>query len=135
MNKSLKAGIIAGLIAGVISGLFGAIMVAVGYSIGLYGIPLTPMTITVPIFIVLTVIFGTVLGLIYGRFYSLILGKGLKKGLYFGLMIWFIKDIMAASYVTFIMEQIAVGINLIVVGLYVWIVYGLVIGYLYKPSK
>lgn len=128
----MKNPIIAGAIAGVISGIFGAIMVALGYSIGLYGIPLAPMTISVPIFIVLTVIFGTVLGLIYARFYSLILGKGLKKGLYFGLMIWFIKDIMAGSYVIFIMEQIAVGINLIVVGLYLWIVYGLVLEVLYK---
>jgi len=131
----MKNPIIAGAIAGVISGIFGATMVAVGYSIGLYGIPLAPMTVAVPVFILLTIIFGTVLGLIYGRFHSLILGNGLKKGLYFGLMIWFIKDIMAASYVILIMEQIAVGINLIVVGLYLWILYGLVLEALYKPSK
>ena len=85
----------------------------------------------------LTVIF---FGLLYKRIYNLIPGKGIIKGLFFGLLIWFIKDIAAGAYLIFsgtvtaggLFEWVTAGVNLIVMGLNMWIIYGLVLGYLYK---
>ena len=95
-------------------------------------VPVTSQTNSAIAVIVLTVIFGPVVALVYSRFYDLIPGKSLKKGLNFGLMVWFIKDIMAGAYIAFGMMQPIIGVSLIVVGLYLWIIYGLVLGYLYK---
>lgn len=136
----MKNVILAGFIAGLVSGIVSSIIVGVGASVGLYGtgiiIPVTYQANAAILMIVLTVIFGTIVSLIYSRFYDRIPGEGLKKGLFFGLMIWFIKDIMASAYVTLpMMQPTVIGISLISVGLYMWPIYGLVIGYLYKPTK
>jgi hypothetical protein len=136
----MKNPILAGAIAGLVSGIVSSIIVFIGISAGLYGagiiVPVTSQTDSAILMIVLTVIFGPIVALIYSRFYDRIPGKDLKKGLYFGLMVWFIKDIMAGAYVIFpMMQQTVIGINLIVVGLYMWTIYGIVLGYLYKPKK
>lgn len=90
------------------------------------------MMYSVAFMIVLGIIFGTVFGAIYSRFHDLIPGKGISKGLYFGLMIWFIKDIAAGAYTALTMGQVATGIGLIVVGFFMWIAYGPVLAALYK---
>jgi len=60
------------------------------------------------------------------------------KGLYFGLLIWLIKDIAASSYVVLVLVDIpsaitrALAIDLVLFGFFMWIAYGLVLGYLYK---
>ena len=142
----MKSGILAGASAGLISGLLSAIMIVIGRLIRLYGV-LTPtgnMFIFSTGWIVLTIMFRVSFGLIYLKAYDIIPGKGIKKGLSFGLMIWFIKDIAAGAYLIFsgimtpprgIIEWVAGGVNLIVIGLYMWPIYGLVLGYFYKPTK
>ena len=138
----MKRGIVASAIAGLISGLLSATLVAIGRLIGLYGV-LTPpgnLFIFSTGWIVLTIIFCTSFGLLYTKIYNLLPGKGIKKGLYFGLMIWFIKDIAAGAYLIFsgimtpggIIEWVTAGVNLIVIGLYMWPIYGLALGALYK---
>jgi len=135
----MKSGIVAGAIAGLVSGIVSSISVSVGLSIGLYGggfwgIPAAFLPADLAIaMVVLTFFFGTILGLLYSKFYDLIPGSGLRKGLNFGLMVGFVKDIMADAYVTIpMMQPIIIGVNLIVGGFYMWIIYGLVIGALYK---
>jgi uncharacterized membrane protein YadS len=137
----MKNAILAGAIAGLVSGIVSSLLVFVGLSIGILGaniivsVSQLQKTNSAIYIILLTVIFGTLVALIYSKFYDSIPGKGLKKGLYFGLMIWFVKDIMAAAYITIPMMQPAIiGVNLIVVGFYVWVIYGLVLGYLYKKE-
>jgi uncharacterized RDD family membrane protein YckC len=128
----MKNVILAGTIAGLISGIINAIIGYMYYSMRL--IEFTPgslIELSVSM-AVLTVIFGVIFSLIYARFYSLIPSEGVKKGIYFGLMIWLIKDIAAGSYVAFVARNIGIGIDLIIGGLYMWVMYGLVIGYLYK---
>ena len=130
----MKNVILAGTIAGFISGISCAIIGHTYYSMRLYGFtPGTLMELTV-FMAVLTIIFGVIFSLIYARFYSLIPGEGFKKGLYFGLMIWLIKDIAAGSYVAFVARNIDIGIDLIIGGLYMWGIYGIALGYLYKKE-
>lgn len=141
----MKSGLSAGTIAGLVAGLFSAILVVVGRLIGLYGVFERPTMDSLFIFsigwIIITILFGIVFGVIYEKFYHSIPGNGIKKGLYFGLLIYFIKDITAGTYSIYsgimgaqygLLEWIALGINLIVIGVYMWPIYGIVLGYLYK---
>lgn len=141
----MKSVLTASVIAGLIAGLFSAILGVAGWSIGLYGI-LEPPKIGVMVnfsmgWVMVTVIFCIAFGFIYEKIYHSLPGKGIKKGLYFGLMIWFIKDIAAGTFCIYggtmipgLWEWVAVGVNLIVIGVYMWIIYGLVLGYLYKKE-
>ena len=83
----------------------------------------------------LSVIWGTFFGAIYGRLFDNIPGKGVMKGLIYGLLVWIAKDVAAGSYVALIFLEISISINLILIGFPMWIIYGLVLGYLYKPPK
>jgi hypothetical protein len=83
----------------------------------------------------LGVIWGTIMGVIYAKFYDRVPGKGILKGLYFGLIIWLIKDIMAGSYLALTMLEIPSAIILLINGFFMWPAYGLVLGFLYKPTK
>jgi hypothetical protein len=139
----MKSVLTVSVIAGLIAGLFSTILGVTGWSLGLYGIfepPKIGEMINFSIgWIMVTVIFCITFGFIYEKIYSSIPGKGIKKGLYFGLFIWFIKDIAAGTYCIYsgtmihgLWEWVAIGVNLIVLGVYMWPIYGLVLGYLYK---
>ena len=128
----MKSGVYAGAVAGLISGIMCSFLGYVWVLLRIFEFSPGPLIDVFVSITLLTVIFGAIFGFIYARFYSLIPSEGFKKGLYFGLMIWFIKDIAAGSYVTFVARQIAIGFDLIVGGLYMWIIYGLVLGVLYK---
>ena len=135
----MKSGLTAGFIAGLLSGIFSAIITYLGLSIGLYGVKTSIINAAVAM-LLLTIFFGTLFGLLYERIYGSIPYEGVKKGLFFGLMIWVIKDITAGSYLVFVtslklIDYIAAATDLIVVGIYMWTIYGLVLGYLYKPTK
>ncbi len=80
----------------------------------------------------LDIFWGMIGGAAFSFLYSLIPGKDAVKGLYFGLSIWVIKDVAAGSYLALIMMEVNAGIMLIIVGFFMWIVYGPVLGYLYK---
>lgn len=77
-------------------------------------------------------IWCTIFSIIYAHFYDKVPGKGVLKGLCFGMMIWLIKDIAAGSYVALIMVQTSVAVSLIIIGFFMWIVYGLILGTFYK---
>ncbi|MCW4033006.1 MAG: hypothetical protein NWF08_06395 [Candidatus Bathyarchaeota archaeon] len=138
----MKNAVLASAIAGLISGLLSTIIVLIGRLMKLFGVlaPLENAFMFSVGWIVLTVIFCIFFGLLYKRIYDLIPGKGIMKGLFFGLLIWFIKDIAAGAYLIFsgtvvaegLLEWIAAGVNLIVMGSYMWVIYGLVLGTLYK---
>jgi vacuolar-type H+-ATPase subunit I/STV1 len=130
----MKNVILAGTIAGLISGIVCSIIGYWWYSMRVFEFtPGSLMEVAVSLG-VLTVIFGIIFSLIYARFYSLIPSEGVWKGLYFGLMIWLIKDIAAGSYATFVAKQPGIGIDFIVGGLYMWAIYGIALGYLYKKE-
>ena len=142
----MKSGLAAGFIAGIITGLLSTIFLVVGRYMGLYGILQPPKITELLIFslgwIIITIITTIAFGFIYEKFYDSIPGKGIMRGLYFGLLIWCIKDVIAGTYCIYsgimisgLIEWVAAGINLIVIGIYMWTIYGLILGYLYKPPK
>jgi len=139
----MKSGLTAGFIAGIITGLMSTVFLVVGRYMGLYGILHPPKIGELFIFsmgwIIITIIATIALGFIYEKFYDSIPGKGIMKGLYFGLLVWLIKDVIAGTYTIYsgimisgLIEWVAAGINLFVIGIYMWPIYGLVLGYLYK---
>ena len=139
----MKNAILAGAIAGVVMGILMPIIGFISGEIGLIEPPGgkeiwgTPMYMLLGLaHISLGLIWGSIFGAVYAFLYSLIPGKGALKGLYFGLSIWVIKDVAAGSYLALTMMEVNSAIILIVVGFFMWIVYGLVLGYLYrKPTK
>jgi hypothetical protein len=127
----MKSGPAAGFIGGLASVIAASIFYPVGTMIGL--LPPSqadPMTFSIKM-LVTTIIFGVIFGFIYVKLFDCFPGKGVMKGLYFGLMIWLIKDITAGTYV-YIMEFPTIPTILVWMGFFMWVVYGLVIGYLYK---
>ena len=83
------------------------------------------MTISATI-IILTIIFGAIFGEIFAKFF------GKMKGINFGLLIWLIKDIAAGTYIGLIDKLVSTAIGLIFTGFFMWIVYGFILGKLYK---
>lgn len=127
----MKSGPAVGAIGGLAGGIAGTIFYPVGTMIGL--LPPSqadPMMVIIKT-IVTTIIFGIIFGVIYSRLFDCVPGQGVMKGLYFGLMIWLIKDITAGTYV-YNMGFPIITTTLVWVGFFMWVVYGLVIGYLYK---
>lgn len=142
--KNSYAGAIAGFIAGIVCLIF----YYIGGTIGLFpigaeniqlaiirfvatrilGIPLTE-TLAV-ITIIVTIIFGIIFGVLYSKLYGSIPGQDIKKGLYFGLIIWLIQGLAGGIYVA-IMGGVRFATELIFLGFFMWIVYGAVIGKLY----
>jgi len=139
MKNSILAGAIAGAIIGIVNFTLGIILAYIGVTEPLGGVweiwdPSLYILAALAL-LSLSVIWGTFFGAIYARFLDNIPGKGVMKGLIFGLLIWIVKDVAAGSYVALIFMEISISINLIIIGFSMWIVYGLILGYLYTPSK
>jgi hypothetical protein len=127
----MKNGVVAGVIAGLVGGISAVIFGGVGYYLGLYGLRVITVEEWSAYTIILTIIYGTIFGVIYAIMYDSIPGKGILKGVMAGLLIWFIKDITTGIDLAIEREPVSV-IAMIWVGFFTWIVYGLVIGKLYK---
>ena len=136
MKSGLTAGAIAGIVTGIVSFALGPMLAQIGIIEPLGGTweiwDPSFYVVYALAFISLALIWGTIFGLIYSRYYDSAPGKGVIKGLLFGLMIWLIKDVAAGSYVALMWVEISISVALIIAGFFMWIVYGLVLGYLYK---
>jgi len=128
----MKNGLYAGAVAGIIAGIVGIIFGAIGIAIGLFQAGSVPMANLVAAMIVLTIIFGAIWGAIYSKFYDSIPGVGTMKGLYFGLLLWLIKDVMGGLYIAFTNGNINIPVGLIWIGIFTQAVFGSVLGKLYK---
>jgi hypothetical protein len=136
MKSGIFAGTIAGVVMGIVATIFGSFFT--GFRIieptGGFEIWNDPsMQILLMLAeISLGLIWGSIFGAIYAYAYDIIPAKGVIKGLCFGLFIWLIKDVAAGSYTALILTQIQTALLLIIYGFIMWIVYGLLLGYLYK---
>jgi len=79
-------------------------------------------------------IWGIVFGIIFMRFYEKIPARGIFKGIIFGTVMFFMTTLRGAFY------QLAIGelmwfLYLVFTSYSMYFVFGLVLGYLYKPSK
>ena len=137
----MKKAILAGAVAGAVSVIA---IIASGYVLGEIGVfePPGGMEIWTPsMFMLLSLahlslamIWGVIFGLLFASLYGWIPGKGVVKGLYYGLLIWVIKDVVAGSYLALTLMEVNLAIILISTGFFMWIVYGPVLGYLYKKE-
>ena len=137
MKSSILAGAIAGSIMGIVNFVLGYMLSIIGVTEPLGGsweIAQSLLMLIVLALFSLSVIWGIFFGVIYGRFFDNIPGKGIMKGLVYGILVWIAKDVAAGSYVALIFMATSISINLILVGFFMWIVYGLVLGYLYKKE-
>lgn len=138
MKNILVVGAIAGAVAGIVAFIFSYLLGNIGIFEPPGGLEIWDFSLLMLSTVALTslgLIWGIVFSIIYARFYDRVPAKGAIKGLYFGLIIWLIKDIAAGSFVAFIGLGTEIAIRLISVGFFMWIAYGLVLGYLYKPPK
>ena len=135
MKSSILAGAIAGSIMGIVNFVLGYMLSYIGITEPLGGsweIAQSLLMLIVLALFSLSVIWGIFFGVIYGRFFDNIPSKGVMKGLVYGILVWIAKDVAAGSYAAMIFMAMYISINLIIVGFFMWIVYGLVLGYLYK---
>ncbi len=138
----MKNGILAGVIAGVIMGICTVIIgftsvFYIGFKEPTYGIegwtPMLTMWLTLAQ-VTLGIIWGSIFGAIYTLVYDILPKKGIIKGLIYGLLLWLIKDIAAGSYAALMLMNIPVAVDLIFYGFFMWTIYGLILGYLYKKE-
>ena len=127
----MKSGVVAGAVAGLAGGIAGVIFGGIGNQLGLYGTPPISVMEWTVYWIIITVIFGAIFGVIYSIMYDSIPGEGISKGATAGFIIWLIKDIATGVYLGAERANVSV-IAILWVGFFMWIVYGLVIGKLYK---
>ena len=94
------------------------------------------LTVDIQMAAIYTIITASLWGilwvLLYAFFYDYIPGKGVKRGLFFGLIIWIIvilrQAVVTASYGYHLWAGLWAFTNFVSIG----IVYGLLIGFLYK---
>jgi hypothetical protein len=132
-GNGVKAGIIAGLIGGVsvvITGTLGQWVlnlwvIVPGIFSGIVAISQARD------YIGLNVIWGCLQGIIFARIYDLIPGKGITKGLMYGGLLFLIAVIYSQSY-SLAPDYLPINVVYGFLGLVQAIVFGLVLGYLYK---
>jgi hypothetical protein len=139
-GNSLKNYIIAGLIAGFVSGIVWFIF----HISGLWDLFLVPPffdPVDIQTLALIDIIQGSIWGIIFGAFYALfydyIPAKGIKKGLYYGLIIWiiiFFRSTVIKTIHAYVFKQHIIP-EAIASFFAICIAYGLLIGYLYKPKK
>ena len=136
MKSSVLAGAIAGFAAGIAFFILGSSFIR----IGVIEPPITPgiwYELYGLVFLAgvsLGIIWGIIFSAIYSMLYDSIPSKGVLKGLYFGILIWIIKDVAAGSYLGLIGGGTYYAVTLILIGFFMWIIYGPVLGYLYKKE-
>jgi hypothetical protein len=135
----MKSSIISGLIAGFLAGIVGFVTSIIWISnLGLVYVvssnPNPSITDLATIELGHSIIWGIIFGILYSKFYKSIPGTGISKGINFSIIIWLISHIRALLFWSgygFVFESIIVGFFKILQ----MIVFGLILGYLYKPTK
>ena len=141
----MKNGYTKGMIAGVIAGGIGGVMVIL--SVIFIFIPLgleesiievekwTPGIYVALVFSIVThdVFWGIVLGLIYSKVYDLVPSEGIMKGLTYAMVIYLIANIRTAHIIGSFGQMLWPKV-FVWSGIAYFIVYGIILGYLYKKE-
>jgi hypothetical protein len=135
MKSGFKAGALAGFISWVVALSISLILYYMRILVPAYYTP--PPTQTIPVSFILLVFWGALWGFIYSNIYNAIPGKGILKGLYFGLVIWFLVEVNVIISVVFVEGLLIGGLTKTVlaslsVGFIIRFVYGIALGALYK---
>lgn len=144
----MMSGVIPGTIAGLISGAVSVFFTIIGPATELFDIPRAPTETTLDFLISLAgselfinMLWGAVFGAIFAKVYNTVPKKGILKGLIYGSIVFLITSFkngtlfISMGIVGSTPTSIHFGLWNILVGFFLFIAYGLAIGYLYKPIK
>jgi len=137
-GNSLKRAIVAGFIAGLASGIVFFISRFNGwwdlFSFNPFAPPFNIQKMA-SYDIIMGITWGIIWGILYAIFYDFIPSKGIGKGLFYGLIVWTI-SILRGSVVSAAYGWFNYAVPYTLSGfISICIIYGLLIGYLYKPTK
>ena len=135
MNSSLKIGAVSGLVAGFVSGIVATVFVKMSLSMGLPfywdPAPVPPITNIAINEIVLSVLYGIMLGITYSKVYSLIPGKGVLKALCYSLAMFVLYSVLLSTF-ALAYGYIEGTISTLFSDIFLFIAYGLVLGFFYE---
>ncbi len=129
----LKSVVIGSAIAGLVAGILNLIVSSILGVAGLAGItePIPMEDTSVGVFVVATMVTIILIGIIYGVIYTklapVIPGEARTKGVYYGLLIWIMMDIVAAMLMVSHVGAIYMAFGFVIGGLLVWPAYGFVL--------
>ncbi|WP_455277433.1 hypothetical protein [[Eubacterium] cellulosolvens] len=139
-KKNMKSGILPGIIAGILGG-----MAAIIPNIMVVNPDWPEMVpkLFIDIYFLINqfatdvfihFIWGAIYGAFYALFYNRIPGKGVTKGIFYGLLIYLLSPFRYASY-NFAYGILFFAKQWTITPFIVFTIFGIIIGYLYKPSK
>ena len=146
----VRSGILPGAIAGLLGGFAAGITAVLGTATGAYYIVNAPERLTFDFFLsqggahaFVNMIWSIFFGMIFARVYNLVPSRNVKKGILFSLILYFIYDfhlgtfcIIWAFYHNALLIVKFLAYGMFVIGIAQAIVFGLVLGLLYrKPPK
>ena len=127
----MKKDLVVGFIGGIVNAITATAIVVYNSIIGGYAV--TTIENIVKYQIVINLTWGIIFGILYSKFCKSIPGKGIWKGLVYGLMLYFFSNIYMFSYPFVYGDPIMIARHILFLsGIWVWIVYGLVLGILYE---
>ncbi|MCW4033611.1 MAG: hypothetical protein NWF08_09515 [Candidatus Bathyarchaeota archaeon] len=150
ITYSMKSGLLPGAIAGLMEGVAAGFVSVIGHLTGRWGVPVGGEIISTISYwasqfgthMLINMIWGTVFGAFFALVYNLVPGKKVLKGLYFGLLMFFITTfqlyiwliVWSANHDAWQLVSVWI-LNIFVYG-FDFVVFGLVLGLLYrKPVK
>ena len=140
MTKSALVGAIAGILGGIAAYLMQIIDNIFHYQLGSAWMEISFIIFQLSTHVGVHSIYGMIFGAIFTIVYSLVPKKGISKGIIYGLIAYLITDVhfgvRAIIYgITTIPGLVHEGFATIYIGFIAFLVFGIVIGYLYKPTK
>ena len=144
VNSGIHPGAIAGVICGILSYFLAIFYPYIGVFPPVYSAYLTDIIFMLSQFgtqVLISMIWGTILGAIFAKAYNIIPSKGILKGLYYGLILFFLSGVQLTTF--FVAAGLAFndpshiwwGSRWLLFYILVYPVYGVALGYLYKPTK
>jgi hypothetical protein len=138
----MKNAAVAGLIAGFFGGCGATIAYIIGVGTRLIPFPLETLNTTYLLNhlffeVMIHVIYGSILAVIYSKLYDWIPSKGILKALIYSFLIYFIANVRTSLLIVgHSADAIATPfpIGFLFAGFFVFLFYGIVLGFLYKKG-
>lgn len=131
MRSDIVTGIMAGIVAGMVGSIVAIVFGYVGVFIGLLQELPPPMIDVVISRFVLHTAWGVIFGALYPKFYDVVPGKATSKGLCYGLLLYLISSVRAATLLA-AFTFVTLATDWVFVGFFQFASYGIILGSLYK---
>lgn len=131
MRNDIVTGILAGLVAGVVGSMVAIVFGYIGIFIGLLQALPPPMIDVVVSRLVLHTGWGVIFGALYPKFHDVVPGKATSKGLCYGLLLYLISSVRAATFLA-AFTFVPLATDWLFVGFFQFASYGIILGTVYK---